>query len=282
MKRFQNLLVYLAVLALSGAVTVKSVEPGKTPAQATVRSVTGTVTYSVNGGAEKTLKANMVLDAGATIMTGPDSDAYLSINGVSSAVHVQANTTLAIPTMDKIGAGRQGDTDTQLDLKVGTILGQVKKVAANSTYEIKTPHGVAGIRGTDFNVSVTALANGGYTVTFSCVQGTVLVSGINPQTGVVQTVTLQAGQSCTFTPASTSGTVPTVPEIQAALSTSINVLNQTVVNLFPGPAPTTTNPNGNPTTTTTPGGPLNGGVGTITAPFPGTGAPPSTTPPSGG
>jgi hypothetical protein len=97
--------------------------------------------------------------------------------------------------MNRIGSAREGDTETMLDLKAGTILGKVKKVAGNSTYEIKTPHGVAGIRGTDYQVTVTLLPGGLYQVTFTSLTGIVIVSAIVDGATVVRT--LHDGESWT-------------------------------------------------------------------------------------
>jgi hypothetical protein len=52
---------------------------------------------------------------------------------------------------------------------------------------------VAGIRGTDWSVTVTALANGQYEVTFTSVQGTVVASAV--VNGALQTKTLNGGES---------------------------------------------------------------------------------------
>jgi len=54
-------------------------------------------------------------------------------------------------SIDKLTVDQTGvDTisDTQLDLKAGSIFGTVKKLAVGSKYEVKIPNGVAGIRGT--------------------------------------------------------------------------------------------------------------------------------------
>jgi hypothetical protein len=192
MKRFHTLAAYLVALALTGAVTLKSEQPGKIRGRAIVRTVTGQASYSI-GGVNLPLKPNMELDAGTLITTGPNSVVYLNVNGLSSSVRIQADTTMAIPQMDRIGSAREGDTETQLDLRIGSILGQVKKVSANSTYEIKTPHGVAGIRGTDFEVTVSQEATGTYLVTFTSVQGTVICSAV--VNGSIETHTLQTGDS---------------------------------------------------------------------------------------
>jgi len=80
----------------------------------------------------------MELAAGTTITTGPDSSAYLSINGRLSDVRLQGDTTLVISKMDS--------NETILELKAGSILGQVEKLPPNYKYEIKTLHGVAAPR----------------------------------------------------------------------------------------------------------------------------------------
>jgi len=194
MKRFQTISAYLLVLALAVVSSIKAVEPGTVPGRASVRTVHGTATFSF-GGVTKDLKPGMLLDAGVTINTGPDSYVYLNVNGSMSAVRVSAETTLVLQTMNRIGPGREGDTETMLNVQAGSILGQVQKVSANSRYEITTPHGVAGIRGTDWSVTVTALANGQYEVTFEAVQGTLVASAV--VNGALQTKTLNGGETWT-------------------------------------------------------------------------------------
>jgi hypothetical protein len=191
MKRFQTIAAYLMVLALAVASSLRAAEPGRIQGHATVRTVHGVATYSF-GGVTKDLKPGMMLDPGVTVNTGADSYVYLNINGSMSAVRVSAETTLVLEKMDRIG-GREGDTETMLNIQAGSILGQVQKVGANSRYEITTPHGVAGIRGTDWSVDVTALANGQYQVTFESVQGTLVASAV--VNGALQTKTLNGGES---------------------------------------------------------------------------------------
>jgi hypothetical protein len=208
------------------------------------------------------LKVNMVLGPGATIHTEPDSFVYLNVNGLSSAVRMAGNTTLTVEDMDRIGPGREGDTKTMLNLKTGSILGQVKKVSGASTYEIKTPHGVAGIRGTDFGIVVYEDANGNPVVTFTSVSGQVIVSAV--VNGQIETVTLTTGQS--WTPGDSAG-VQLAP--QSILTTDADLINQMIgfinnqIVIPPGGPP----PNLTPV------------VGTILPPFT-TGGPPSGLPSS--
>ena len=137
----------------------------------------------------------MTWEAGVTITTGPDSYVYLNVNGMASSVRVAADTTLVLKTLDRVGPRRDGDTETMLVLQNGSVLGHLPKVSENSKYEITTPCGVAGIRGTDWSVVVTQVGNSQYEATFQSVQGAVVASA--PVSGVMQTKTLNSGEAWT-------------------------------------------------------------------------------------
>jgi FecR protein len=143
--------------------------------KAIVRSVHGDVTYAING-VFAPLKINMELAAGTTIKSGPGSDSYLQVNGFTSTVKVTEKSEVELTRMDVHGAGLGADTETVLTVKYGTILYSVRKLSANSRYEVHTPNGVAEVRGTDFQVTVTALPAGKVLVTYLCVTGQLLVS----------------------------------------------------------------------------------------------------------
>ena len=67
-------------------------------------------------------------------------------------------------------------TETQLDLKAGRIFGSVKKMSAASKYEVKIPNGVAGIRGTIFEITaegIIRVASGSVVLAFVGADGTV-------------------------------------------------------------------------------------------------------------
>jgi hypothetical protein len=195
MKRIQTFAAYLVVLALAGVSSLKSAEPGHVVGKAIVRTISGAATYTSPTGMTGALRVDMHLDPGTTITTTPDSYVYLNINGLTSAVRVGADTTLAIPTMDRVGPAQDSDTETMLDLKNGEIAGNVKKVSGNSTYEIKTPHGVAGIRGTDVGVVAVLLPTGEYKCTFTSVTGQLIVSAVVGTETLVKT--LNTGESWT-------------------------------------------------------------------------------------
>jgi len=96
-------------------------------------------------------------------------------------IRLQPDTTLAIDKFTFTETGADTVSDTELDLRSGKIFGNVKKVSAASTYLIKMPTGVAGVRGTAF-----FLGSDGSVTTIS---GSVVVSFVGsngqPVTGVV-------------------------------------------------------------------------------------------------
>ncbi len=99
------------------------------------------------------LKVDTVLKEGAVIETDATGivDLFLGVNG--PVVRVTPATQLALDKLTFSRAGGEVVIETQLDLKSGTILGTVKKLAAASKYEVKTPVGVCGIRGTEYRIS---------------------------------------------------------------------------------------------------------------------------------
>jgi hypothetical protein len=262
MKRTQIMVACALVLALAGATTLYSAEEGLKQAKATVRSVHGTVEYQdKENGPWVPVKPNMKFPAGITVRTGADGTADISVNGTASAVRLTNNTTVVIPTMYYIGSAREGDTTTMLNLKSGGIIGNVKKISANSRYEIITPNGVAGIRGTDFAVTTWKNPDGSDPTTAYSIVGTVLFSAVI--NGVPQTFTLHTGQSVTV-----GGTVtPVVQTTGSDTQQSLQFQSQNINNGAPGGAggpgagPGKGNPNPPPPSTPPPfiGGPPQGG-----------------------
>lgn len=161
--------------------------------KAVVRAITkGTARYKdpASGVTDWTpLKVDTVLKPGAVVETDATGivDLFLGVNG--PVVRVTPGTQLAL---DKLTFGKvAGETviETQLDLKAGTILGSVKKLAAASKYEVKTPVGVCGIRGTEYKIS----ADGRVTVLKGLVRITYTLPGQAP-------VTVDVGEGQSFIP----------------------------------------------------------------------------------
>ena len=156
--------VALAVAAFATA----SVEATPRQNEATVRSVRGTANYSTDAGANwKKLNVGTRLKQNSVLRTAPGAvvDLYMGENG--PVVRLTEATTMGLDKLMVDTAGAETVIETQLDLRNGRILGNVKKLAEASKYEVKTPYGVAGIRGTQYDIS----ADGTVTV----VEGTVIV-----------------------------------------------------------------------------------------------------------
>lgn len=132
--RFKKTIVYSVLLAFSAVGCHTPNRPDEDQGKAVIRIVIGTATCSF-GETQTPATRGMELSAGTTITTAPDSGVYLSINGRLSDVRLQGDTTLVVSKMDS--------NETILDLKAGSILGQVKKLPPNYKFAIKTPHGVA-------------------------------------------------------------------------------------------------------------------------------------------
>lgn len=155
MKHFgRNPILSFGSLLLAAAWLFTAAAQAATPGAAQVKKVVGTASYTdARGGGP--IKEGDILMAGATITTGAASyvDLDMGVNG--NALRVEADSTLAL---NKLEYTKAGDTivDTQLEVKKGsTVANVINKLSKASKYEIKTPAGVAGIRGTVLQVSTT-------------------------------------------------------------------------------------------------------------------------------
>ncbi|GEM_PF-2061853 len=156
MKYTGRLMNHLAVFGIAMATACSlSTANAQVTKQGTahVRSVEGSAKYSTGGGAWLSLKAGTALQAGATVSTAANShvDVYLGINGPT--IRITEDSTVGIDKLTYTDTGADAVIETQLNLKKGVLMGSVRKLAAASRYEIKTPAGVAGIRGTDYVIT---------------------------------------------------------------------------------------------------------------------------------
>lgn len=176
MKKTQQLIACALLFVLAGLTSLRAVEEGRKDGKAIVRTVHGTVLYLDNNNQWQKVKPNMKFGPGVTIKTGTDGTVDINVNGTSSSLRLTNSTTVQIPAMSYVGDSREGDTTTMLNLETGSILGNVKKISANSRYEIMTPHGVAGIRGTDYHVEAIPTPDGVFHVKFDSITGVLTVS----------------------------------------------------------------------------------------------------------
>jgi hypothetical protein len=171
------------VLAFTAAASAQDVKQGI----ATVVRVRGEASYTLEGGPNPKwipLVAGKILHAGATIKTeaggmvdvvlgkaidmpqavsvpdkislAPDAPVRGMVDYKPSAeqnvVRLSGGTTLKIDTLTVSDTGVDTVSDTELDLQTGRIFASVKKLSAESKYFVKTPTGIAGVRGTLFGL----------------------------------------------------------------------------------------------------------------------------------
>jgi len=148
-------LKFMAVAALAFALA-HPLQAQTVPGKAEVRAVKGPAVYSVAGGPSIPLKAGTVLGQGATIKTGANASVDLFLGNSAGVLRLTENTTLSLDKLTLTDTGADTAIDVQLGLPEGTILSNVNKLSAASRYEIKTPNGVAGIRGTRFRMGANS------------------------------------------------------------------------------------------------------------------------------
>ncbi len=147
--RFSRLLA--CAVALGSILIAESAQAAA--GKAVVRAVRGTADFSDGGGSWKKMRVGTILRQNAVVRTAADSsvDLFLDMNG--PVVRVTENTQVGLDRLSFEETGVETVIDTGIDLKDGRILGNVKKMAQASKYEVKTPNGVAGIRGTEYDIS---------------------------------------------------------------------------------------------------------------------------------
>ncbi len=89
----------------------------------------------------------------------PSNLASASEEAKSNIIRIDESSVLAIDKLLVERTSVDEVAETQLDLRAGHIMGNVKKLSAASKYEIKIPNGVAGIRGSFYNLWATGKLN---------------------------------------------------------------------------------------------------------------------------
>ena len=149
-----------------------------------------------------------------------------------TVIRVFANTVLGVDKLLRSETGAGTVTETELDLRKGHILGNVKKLSAGSTFNIRFPKGVAAIRGSVFDMTVEerreivqGVESGAVTIhcTLLVTEGTAVISFVRPDgTTIAETIeTMQGWDSSNPT---TTSIIP--PEVYDAIQ---RVLTQLAV-----------------------------------------------------
>src|SRR6266404_4410171 len=214
MKNIRSLVQGLVAGAL--ALAFVSTAAAQTPTQgaAKVVRIKGSARYSTGNNVWVPVKLGSVLKPGTVIQTGLEHGAFVDLvlgdgeapvpggsgaggaagggdsmfyqpNSEQNIVRVSGNSILAIDKLTTTETGADVVTETQLDLRAGKIFGNVKKMSAASKYEVKIPNGVAGIRGTIYQISADGVVQ--------VLVGSLVIAYVGPD-GTVVTQVVVGGQ----------------------------------------------------------------------------------------
>lgn len=251
MKKLQTLLA----IAMSGALIglSASAQPAK-PGYATVIRVKGTASYSLDGGAHKhPLLPGQFLESGAGIYTGddgvvdvvlgraqnlpqaawaPDRISYAvdsPVRGLVSyqpsveqnVVRVLSSSTLVIDKLTTVSSGVDTVSDTELDLKKGGIYASVKKLSPAAQYLVKTPTGIAGVRGTQFSITLNDDGTIKDVAVYQTKNDDGLVLAVTDGSGSTETYLIKAGE---IWQPGIPNPVPITPQLHTILQTVFDAL----------------------------------------------------------
>ncbi len=125
--------------------------------QANVLDVTGEAMFQKAGGADwMSLEKGMVLEEGDSIKTAEASEAKIEIMGErkTAELTIRESSRFKLKTMKH---DTESDAErTLLDMESGNVLVKAEKLIGESTFEVKTPTSIVGIRGTMFEVNISA------------------------------------------------------------------------------------------------------------------------------
>jgi len=150
--------------------------------RAIVRAIRGTAQFSDRGQGWYDLTVGKVLSSSFTIRTGVDSgvDLFLGENGPT--VRLLADTTLGLDKLDFDRTGPDVVTTTLLDLKTGAIQANIKAMAQESKYEVKTPFSACSLRDAEYHIKADGtitIMRGSATVIYRDKNGTSHTRSVN-------------------------------------------------------------------------------------------------------
>jgi ferric-dicitrate binding protein FerR (iron transport regulator) len=127
-----------------------------------------------------------------------------------NVVRLTPNTALTIDRLTTTDTGADTVGDTELNLTKGAIYASVKKLSPAAQYIVKTPTGIAGVRGTQFSIALNPDGSIKSIEVFKTTGDDGLVLAVTLANGTTQTFTIGQGMTVDFS----SGTVvPIAPEI---------------------------------------------------------------------
>jgi hypothetical protein len=219
MKLNRNLINSLVGCAIALALISTAAAQGAMEGAAKVIRVKGPARYTTGNNVWQPVRVGDVLRSGTVIQTSTEEGSYVDLvlgdgnaavpqavtykpgvvdsmatstmgfrpSAEQNVVRIWANSAMGIDKLTATETGAETVTETQLDLKQGRITGNVKKMSAASKYEVKLPNGVAGVRGTLFDIQAIGIVK--------VYVGSMVVAWVDPKTQNVTTQTVMGGQS---------------------------------------------------------------------------------------
>lgn len=118
------------------------------PRTVLVQAVAGDARLSKGGGQFEPLAPGIRVGKGDVIKTAVSSHVDLDMGSNVGMLQVSENTTFTIDEATITRTQVEELTETQVSVSEGAVYAKVNKLAKGSRYEISTPKGIAGIRGT--------------------------------------------------------------------------------------------------------------------------------------
>jgi len=195
----------VVALAVMGLALQSMAQSAPTQLSAKVIRVKGGARYSTDGKTWQPVHRGDVLKAGTVIQTAEkgivdlqlgeretkpfrpvinNATMYQPEEQTANVIRVFENSMLAIDKLTTQDTGNDTVEETQLDLRAGSVMGNVKKLSSASKYEVKIPNGVAGIRGTIYMISSSGVVD--------VLEGSVVIAVVGSD-GTVVTKVVAAG-----------------------------------------------------------------------------------------
>ncbi|MBV59515.1 MAG: hypothetical protein CMO58_07980, partial [Verrucomicrobiales bacterium] len=120
---------------------------------ALVQTVSGEAKMTVDGKKWVPLQVGALLETGTTVKTGAEgrTDLFLGLNG--SMLRLVGGTELTFSRLNIEESPIEPIAQTEMILKSGRAIGNVRKLTMGSSYVIKTPKGVAKVKGTVYDIN---------------------------------------------------------------------------------------------------------------------------------
>ena len=141
------------MVGLIAAGLLSSAEANTRDGQALVQTVSGEAKFSVDGDKWLPLQTGQLLKTGAVVKTGAKAraDLFLGING--SLLRLDANTELKFNRLAIKVSPIEHMAETEMELRSGRVIGNVRKLPMGSSYVLNTPKGIADVKGTVYDIN---------------------------------------------------------------------------------------------------------------------------------